>query len=67
MPTDDSSKKITKQSALEFTVEALEILLYERDTLDKDDPVWVLDPAFDNAHAALTVGKEALDGLRAAR
>ncbi len=33
--------------------EALEIILHERDTLEKKDPVWVLDPAFDIVSSTL--------------
>jgi len=39
-------------------VEALEILLYERDNfMDENDPVWVLDPAFDIARALIEKAK----------
>ncbi len=38
-------------------LEALEILLCNRDSLSKDEPVWVLDPAFDIAHAAIRAAK----------
>ena len=39
-------------------VEALEILLYERDNfMDENDPVWVLDPAFDIARALIDKAK----------
>ena len=38
--------------------EALEIILYERNTLEEKDPVWVLDPAFDIVAAALDLKLE---------
>ena len=42
------------EAAIETKDEALEILLHERNSLGKDEPVWTLDPAFDIARAALS-------------
>ena len=41
------------QDAAPQLLEALEILVHERDGLRKDDPVWVLDPSFDIAQDAI--------------
>ena len=39
-------------------VEALEILLYERDNfMDENDPVWVFDPASGSARALIEKAK----------
>ncbi len=50
-------------AAVPELLEALEILVHERDSLDKDEPVWVLDPAFDIAADAIelaTVHRDAV-------
>ena len=41
--------------------EALEIILHERDTLDENDPVWVLDPSFEIVSNALDLKLEGME------
>ena len=46
---------------LREALEALEILLHVRDTLSDNDPVWVLDPAFDGGRNAITLLRDRLE------